>query len=37
LYFILQDDQKTLTDEDIDKAMNRLIKAYTEKFNARVR
>jgi phenylalanyl-tRNA synthetase beta chain len=37
LYFILQDDQKTLTDEEIDKAMNRLIKVYTEKFNARVR
>jgi phenylalanyl-tRNA synthetase beta chain len=37
LYFILQDDKKTLTDEDIDKAMNRLIKVYTEKFNARVR
>jgi phenylalanyl-tRNA synthetase beta chain len=37
LYFILQDDQKTLTDEDIDKAMKRLIKVYTEKVNAQVR
>jgi len=37
LYFILQDDQKTLTDEEIDKTMNRLIKAYTDKLNARVR
>jgi phenylalanyl-tRNA synthetase beta chain len=37
LYFILQDDQKTLTDEEIDKVMNRLIKVYTERLNARVR
>jgi phenylalanyl-tRNA synthetase beta chain len=37
LYFILQDDQKTLTDEEIDKAMKRLIRVYTEKLNARVR
>lgn len=37
LYFILQDDQKTLTDEEIDKTMNRLIKVYTEKLSARVR
>jgi phenylalanyl-tRNA synthetase beta chain len=37
LYFILQDDQKTLTDDEIDKTMNRLIKIYTEKLNARVR
>jgi phenylalanyl-tRNA synthetase beta chain len=37
LYFILQDDQKTLTDEEIDKAMNRLIKVYNEKLNALVR
>jgi len=37
LYFILQDDQKTLTDEEIDKTMNRLIRAYTEQLNARVR
>ncbi len=37
LYFILQDDQKTLTDEEIDKTMNRLIKVYTEKLNAQVR
>jgi phenylalanyl-tRNA synthetase beta chain len=37
LYFILQDDLKTLTDEEIDKTMKRLIKVYTEKLNARVR
>lgn len=37
LYFILQDDQKTLTDEEIDKTMKRIIKAYTEKLNALVR
>jgi phenylalanyl-tRNA synthetase beta chain len=37
IYFILQDDQKTLTDEEIDKSMNRLIKVYNERINARVR
>jgi phenylalanyl-tRNA synthetase beta chain len=37
LYFILQDDQGTLTDEQIDKVMNRLIKVYIERLNARVR
>jgi phenylalanyl-tRNA synthetase beta chain len=37
VYFILRDDQKTLTDAEIDKTMNRLIKAYSEKLNARVR
>jgi len=37
VFFILRDDQKTLTDAEIDKTMNRLIKAYTEKLNARVR
>ena len=37
LYFILRDDEKTLTDEEIDKTMNRLIKTYAEKLNARVR
>ena len=37
LYFILQDDQGTLTDEQIDKVMNRLIKVYTERLNARIR
>ncbi|MGA3012654.1 MAG: phenylalanine--tRNA ligase subunit beta [Bacteroidales bacterium] len=35
--FILRDDQKTLTDTEIDKTMNRLIKAYSEKLSARVR
>ncbi len=37
LYFILQDDQKTLTDEEIDKVMKRLIKVYTERLNAQIR
>ena len=37
LYFILRDDEKTLTDEEIDQTMNRLIKVYTEKLNAHVR
>jgi phenylalanyl-tRNA synthetase beta chain len=37
VYFILQDNQKTLTDEEIDKTMNRLIKVYSERINARVR
>ena len=37
LYFILHDYQKTLTDEEIDKTMKRIIKAYTEKLNALVR
>jgi phenylalanyl-tRNA synthetase beta chain len=37
LYFILQDDQKTLTDEEIDKVMKRLINVYTERLNAQVR
>ncbi|MCX6245139.1 MAG: phenylalanine--tRNA ligase subunit beta [Bacteroidetes bacterium] len=37
LWFILQDDQGTLTDEQIDKVMNRLIKVYAEKLNAIIR
>lgn len=37
LYFILQDEQKTLTDEEIDKAMQRLVRAFTGKLNALVR
>jgi len=37
LYFILQDDQKTLTDEEIDKAMKRLIQVFCERINARIR
>jgi phenylalanyl-tRNA synthetase beta chain len=37
LYFILQDEQKTLTDEEIDKVMQRLIRTFTEKLNALVR
>ncbi len=35
--FILQDDEKTLTDKDIEKAMERLTNAFKEKFNARLR
>jgi phenylalanyl-tRNA synthetase beta chain len=37
IFFILQDDMKTLTDDEIEKAMKRLIKVYTEKLNARIR
>jgi phenylalanyl-tRNA synthetase beta chain len=35
--FILQDDQKTLTDNEIEKVMNRLIKVFGDKLNARIR
>jgi phenylalanyl-tRNA synthetase beta chain len=35
--FILQDEEKTLTDKEIDKVMGRLIKALTEKVNAQIR
>ena len=37
LYFILQDDQKTLTDEQIDKVMARLVRVFTERLKARLR
>jgi phenylalanyl-tRNA synthetase beta chain len=37
LYFILKDDQKTLTDEEIDQVMKRLIRVYTDRLNAQVR
>jgi len=37
LSFILQDDQKTLTDHEIDKVMNRLIQAFSERLNALIR
>ncbi len=37
LSFILQDEHKTLTDKIIDKAMNRLIKAFEETFQAIIR
>jgi phenylalanyl-tRNA synthetase beta chain len=35
--FILQDADKTLTDKQIDSIMNRLIKNYEEKLNAKIR
>ncbi|MCX6271210.1 MAG: phenylalanine--tRNA ligase subunit beta [Bacteroidetes bacterium] len=35
--FILQDDQKTLTDEEIDGVMNRLIKKYAKQLGASTR
>lgn len=35
--FILRDDNKTLTDQEIEKCMARLLKAFSEKFDARLR
>ena len=35
--FILQDDDKTLTDEQIDSVMNKLIKNFEEKLGAKIR
>jgi phenylalanyl-tRNA synthetase beta chain len=35
--FILQDNEKTLTDEQIDACMNKLIAAYTKQLNAQLR
>ncbi|MFA4851418.1 MAG: phenylalanine--tRNA ligase subunit beta [Bacteroidales bacterium] len=35
--FILQDDEKTLTDAEIERIMNKLIRAYTEKLEAVIR
>ncbi|MEI6456141.1 MAG: phenylalanine--tRNA ligase subunit beta [bacterium] len=35
--FILQDETKTLTDEEIEKTMEKLIKAFTTKLNAQIR
>jgi phenylalanyl-tRNA synthetase beta chain len=37
LRFILQNEDKTLTDKEIDKSMERLIKVYQEKVSAEVR
>jgi phenylalanyl-tRNA synthetase beta chain len=37
LNFILRDDEKTLTDKDIEKVMGRLVKAFNEQFNAQLR
>ncbi len=35
--FILRDDEKTLTDEQVDKTMERLLKAFREKLGAELR
>jgi phenylalanyl-tRNA synthetase beta chain len=35
--FILRDDEKTLTDQVIDKTMERILRSFTEKFNAVIR
>jgi phenylalanyl-tRNA synthetase beta chain len=35
--FILRDELKTLTDKNIDKVMNNLIRAYTQDINAQIR
>jgi phenylalanyl-tRNA synthetase beta chain len=37
LWFVLQDEEKTLTDDQIDKVMNKLIKVYADRLNARIR
>ena len=37
LSFILRDDEKTLTDEVIEKSMNKILRAFEEKFNAIIR
>lgn len=35
--FILRDDLKTLTDKNIEKVMNNLVRAYTKEINAQIR
>jgi phenylalanyl-tRNA synthetase beta chain len=35
--FVLQDDEKTLTDQDIDGVMNKLIKKFSKEFGAELR
>jgi phenylalanyl-tRNA synthetase beta chain len=35
--FILRDDLKTMTDKNIDKVMNNLIRAFEKEFNAKIR
>ena len=37
LSFVLQDENKTLTDKHIDKVMDKLIKAFQEKAGAEIR
>ena len=37
LSFMIQDENKTLSDQEIDGLMNKLIKLYQEKFNAELR
>ena len=35
--FILRDDEKTLTDQVIDKTMEKILRNFKEKFNAAIR
>ncbi len=35
--FLLQDENRTLTDKDIEKVMERLVRAFSEKLNAQIR
>ena len=35
--YFLRDDEKTLTDDQIDKIMSQLIKLYDKEFNATIR
>jgi len=37
LSFILQDNDKTMTDKDIDKAMNKILDSFIKNFNAKLR
>ena len=37
LSFILQDENKTLKDEEIDRIMNNLMRMFEEKLNAQIR
>jgi phenylalanyl-tRNA synthetase beta subunit len=37
LSFILRDDEKTMTDKEIDRIMGRLMQAIVENFNAQLR
>ena len=37
LSFVLRDDEKTLTDKEIDKAMQRIMDAYEQKMGAVIR
>jgi phenylalanyl-tRNA synthetase beta chain len=37
LSFLLRDDEKTLTDQEIEKAMDRILRAFEDKFKATLR